>query len=236
MSAKKTKAPRPGAARLLIVDDHELARAGLRSMLARASGLDIIGEASNTIDALALCAQLQPDLVLMDIRMQGKDSLDAIGAIRHVNPGTKVIVLTIDERSSSIIRAMEEGASGYVLKDVTRKDLLDVVRRVLAGGQAFDSRLTLQVLQERVSKPESQPVHPIEPLTSRERDVLRLIGKGLTNAEIGDVLGIGKGTVKSHVQRIIAKLGVTDRTQAAVLAVQLGLIDVDRPPTEPMDS
>jgi two-component system NarL family response regulator len=227
MSAKRSKASRPGAARVLIVDDHELARAGLRSMLARASGLVVVGEASNTADALELCTQFQPDLVLMDIRMPGQDGVDAIASIRAVCPATKIVMVTIHDDPSSVARAIAAGASGYVLKDATRKELLDAVRRVLRGENVLDPQLTYQLVQEIVAKPESPAVPLIEPLTSRERDVLRLIVDGWTNPEIASALGIGKGTVKSHVQRIIAKLDAIDRTQAAVRAIQLGLIDVD---------
>jgi DNA-binding NarL/FixJ family response regulator len=230
MSAEKSKTPQSGGARVLIVDDHELARAGLRSVLNQAAGLEIIGEVSNANDALAFCARLQPDLVLMDIRMPGLEGLDAITSIREVCPATRIVIVTIHGDPSLVVRAIAAGASGFVLKDATRKEILDAVRRVLQGETVLDPKLTFQLVQQLVTKPDSPAVPLVEQLTNRERDVLRLIVEGRTNPEIAAELGIGKGTVKSHVQRVIAKLGVADRTQAAVRAVQLGLIDIDRPP------
>jgi DNA-binding NarL/FixJ family response regulator len=234
MSAKRTTGPRPGAARVLIVDDHELARAGLRSMLSRAAGINIAGEAANAADAVVLCGQTQPDLVLMDVRMPGQDGPDAIVAIREVSPATRIVMVTIRDDPSTVVRAIAAGAAGYVLKDTSRKDLLDAVQRVLGGEVVVDPRLTrptYQLIQDIVAKPETPAIPPIDPLTRRELEVLQLMAWGRTNPEIADILGISTGTVKTHVQRIIAKLGVTDRTQAAVKGVQLGLVSPDEPST-----
>jgi DNA-binding NarL/FixJ family response regulator len=215
---------------LLIVDDHELARAGLRSILGGEADLEIVGEAANATEALALCEQLRPDLVLIDIRMPGQDGLETIGAIRTVSPAAKIIMITIHDDPQYVMWAISAGASGYVLKDATRHEMLDAVHRVLQGETVIDLKLTLQLVQQMVAM--SNPPPLIEQLTAREMDVLLLIVQGQTNPEIADVLGIGKGTVKAHVQRIIAKLGVTDRTQAAVRAVQLGLVIPPHPPSD----
>ena len=231
MSAKRTKRPRPGAARVLIVDDHELARAGLRGMLSRAAGMEIVGEAANAADALAQCAQLKPDLILMDIRMPGQDGLEAIASLREVSPATKIVMFTIRDDPASVAQAIRAGASGYMLKDATRREILDALRRVLQGEIVVDSQLTYQLFQGILAKPEAPAISPIDSLTQRELDVLQLIAWGRTNPEIADILGISTGTVKTHVQRIIAKLGVTDRTQAAVKGVQLGLVSPDEPST-----
>jgi DNA-binding NarL/FixJ family response regulator len=217
------------------VDDHELARIGLRGMLAGDADLEVAGEAANVADALALCDQLQPDVVLLDIRMPGQDGLEAIASIQEVSPTTKIIMFTIHDDPTYVVSAVKAGAAGYVLKDATRKEILETVRGVLRGEVALDPRLAVQLVQELAVQraPPDDPL--VEPLTSRETDVLRLIIEGQTNPQIAIALGIGRGTVKSHVQRIIAKLGVADRTQAAVRGVQLGLIEIDPATVEQAD-
>jgi DNA-binding NarL/FixJ family response regulator len=229
------KAPQPrtsAPARVLVVDDHELVRAGLRSMLAGAADLDIIGEAANTADALTLCEQLRPDLVLMDIRIGDQNGLEAIPTIQQLCPETKILMFSIYDDPSYVVRAISAGAVGYVLKDVTKQELIEALHQALRGEVVLDPGLTYQLVEDLIAIRDT-PVAPlVEPLTSREFDVLRLLVSGQTNPQIAAMLGIGRGTVKSHVQRIIAKLGVTDRTQAAVRAVQLGLIGLEEPPTE----
>jgi DNA-binding NarL/FixJ family response regulator len=217
------------------VDDHELARIGLRGMFAGEADLEVAGEAANVADALALCEQLQPDVVLLDIRMAGEDGLEAIAPIHELSPATKIIMFTIHDDPTYVVSAVKAGAAGYVLKDAARHEILETVRRVLQGEVALDPRLAIQLVQELAVQraPPDDPL--VEPLTSRETDVLRLIIEGRTNPQIAIALGIGKGTVKSHVQRIIAKLGVADRTQAAVRGVQLGLIEIDPTTVERAD-
>jgi DNA-binding NarL/FixJ family response regulator len=217
------------------VDDHELARIGLRGMFAGEADLEVAGEAANVADALALCEQLQPDVVLLDIRMAGQDGLEAIAPIHELSPATKIIMFTIHDDPTYVVSAVKAGAAGYVLKDAARHEILETVRRVLQGEVALDPRLAIQLVQELAVQraPPDDPL--VEPLTSRETDVLRLIIEGRTNPQIAIALGIGKGTVKSHVQRIIAKLGVADRTQAAVRGVQLGLIEIDPTTVERAD-
>jgi DNA-binding NarL/FixJ family response regulator len=215
---------------LLIVDDHELARAGLRVMLSGADDLIVADEAANVADALELCQRLQPDVVLMDVRMPGQNGLEAIALIHQVSPATKIIMVTIHDDPQYVVGAISAGADAYVLKDATRHEMLDTVRRVIRGEIVIDPKLTLQLVQQMVTM--STPPPLIEQLTAREMDVLLLMVQGQTNPEIADSLGIGKGTVKAHVQRILAKLGVTDRTQAAVRAVQLGLVILGPPPSD----
>jgi DNA-binding NarL/FixJ family response regulator len=215
---------------LLIVDDHELARAGLRVMLSGADDLIVADEAANVADALELCQRLQPDVVLMDVRMPGQNGLEAIASIHQVSPATKIIMVTIHDDPQYVVGAISAGADAYVLKDATRHEMLDTVRRVIRGEIVIDPKLTLQLVQQMVTM--STPPPLIEQLTAREMDVLLLMVQGQTNPEIADSLGIGKGTVKAHVQRILAKLGVTDRTQAAVRAVQLGLVILGSPPSD----
>jgi DNA-binding NarL/FixJ family response regulator len=222
--------PRPGRAgpvRLLIVDDHELARAGLRSMLAEEPDLEVVGEAENGREALALCDRLAPDLILMDVRMPELDGLAATAAVKAQCPRTSVVVVTMYEDPDYLFRAVQAGAAGYVLKDATRREVLAVVRRVLQGEAVLDPALATRLLRRLATDlgppPAAGPAGG--PLTARERDVLRLLVEGQTNQEIAAALGLSRGTVKVHVGRIIAKLDASDRTQAAVRAVRLGLVD-----------
>ncbi len=222
--------PRPGragSARLLIVDDHELARAGLRSMLAGEPDLEVVGEARTGREALALCPRLAPDLILMDVRMPELDGLAATAAVKAQCPGTSVVVVTMYEDPDYLFRAVQAGAAGYVLKDATRHEVLAVVRRVLRGEAALDAPLATRLLRRLATDPEPPPAADAlgGSLTARERDVLRLLVEGQTNLEIAAALGLSRGTVKVHVGRIIAKLDASDRTQAAVRAVRLGLVD-----------
>ena len=221
--------PRPGRAgpaRLLIVDDHELARAGLRSMLAGEPDLEVVGEAGTGREALALCDRLAPDLILMDVRMPELDGLAATAAVKAQCPTTSVVVVTMYEDPDYLFRAVQAGAAGYLLKDATRREVLAVVRRVLQGDAVLDPALASRLLRRLAAEPGPAVAEaPGGPLTARERDVLRLLVEGRTNQEIAAALGLSRGTVKVHVGRIIAKLDASDRTQAAVRAVRLGLVD-----------
>lgn len=221
MTAKRPSQHAPGPARLVIVDDHELARAGLRSMLASVSGLEVVGEATNGNEALMLCRELRPNLALIDVRMPGLNGLATTRAIKQENPAISVIMVTMYDNPEYLLEALKAGAAGYVLKDTTRRELLMAVRRALRGESILYGHL-LQPLGTDTSRSVPQPV---EPLTVREREVLRLLAQGQTNREIAHNLIVSAGTVKTHVEHIIAKLGVSDRTQAAVRALELGLID-----------
>jgi DNA-binding NarL/FixJ family response regulator len=212
----------------VIVDDHELARAGLRSMLSGTPWLDVVGEATNGHDALVVCRQLQPDIVLMDVRMPGPNGMETTRALKDENPTTSVIIVTMYDNPEYLLEALKAGAAGYVLKDSTRNELLSTIRRVLGGDSILDGELAGRLLRRLASETstlqrEQSPV--AERLTLREQEVLRLLAQGLTNREIAGTLIVSVGTVKVHVEHIIAKLGVSDRTQAAVRAVALGLLD-----------
>jgi DNA-binding NarL/FixJ family response regulator len=215
-----------GVRRIIVADDHELARTGLIRMLDGEPDLAVVGEAGTGTAAVALCADLQPDLALMDVRMPQMDGLTATGEIHRRSPGTSVLIVTLYEQQDYIVRAIRAGAAGYLLKDASRSHILEVIRKVLNGESAIDPGLTMRVLQSILS-PESPPQErPIESLTHRETEVLQLLAEGYTNQEIAVRLRIGAGTVKSHVEHIISKLGASGRTQAAVLAVQQGLVTV----------
>lgn len=207
-----------GDARVLIADDHALAREGLRAMLERAGGIEIVAEAVSGEEAVRLASELQPDLALVDIRFAGGtiDGLEAARRIAVEAPEVRVIMLTLHDEPAYVRAALAAGARGYVTKDATRDALLDAIGQVLAGGHAVPAGL----LQRALESPPPVPAAQIERLTPREREVLDGLAEGRTNKEIARTLGITSGTVKAHVERVIAKLGVRDRTQAAVLAVE----------------
>jgi len=220
--------PRPakhaGVARLLIADDHDLARAGLRSMLDGERGLDVVGEAADGQQALALCRRLRPDLVLMDVRMPNLDGLAATSAIKRECSGISVIMVTMHENPDYLLEALKAGAAGYVLKGATQREIITTVRQVLRGESALQPELAARLLRRLANEGPTDVAAPAEQLTPREREVLRLVAQGRTNQEIGRELTLSVSTVKTHLEHIIAKLGVSDRTHAAVRAAQLGLL------------
>ena len=215
---------RSGPARLVIADDHELSRAGLRGMLAGEPGLAVVGEAANGREALELCRQLRPDLALLDVRMPELDGLAATKAIKQACPATSVLIVTMQEEPAYVLEALKAGAAGYLLKDATRRELLGAIRAVLRGDSCLDGALAAQLLQRLAHEAAPPAEPPVERLTPREHEVLKLVAQGKTNREIAAALVLSSGTVKIHVERIIAKLGVSDRTQAAVRAMSLGLL------------
>jgi two-component system, NarL family, response regulator LiaR len=216
------------AARVLVADDHELTRAGLRGILADDPGLDLIGEASEGREAVALAQALQPDLVLMDLRMPGLDGLEATRMLKRVSPMTSVLVLSMFEDTELLVAAVKAGAAGYVLKTASEVALRSAIWEVLAGGLAVDQHLARKVLLRLASEQPPKPApSPSDLLSAREHEVLRLVARGHTNREIAEDLIITSNTVKIHVEHILAKLGVSDRTQAAVRAIELGYITPD---------
>jgi DNA-binding NarL/FixJ family response regulator len=281
------------AARLLIADDHALVREGLRTMLSGEDGIEVIAEARDGRQALDTCRELNPDLVLMDVRMPVMDGLEATRKIKQEMPKTSVMMVTMHENPDYLFEAVKAGAAGYVLKDASGERLLSAVRRTLDGESPLNQELAMQLLvrlaresgdsgeewteggsEERSGRPSpgasgatpegrsteegeplaSHPVatgpeasrpeatHPVahqagpggsgrsrrteqmESLTPREVEVLRLLSQGQTNPQIAQNLLVSRGTVKIHVQHIISKLGVSDRTQAAVRAIEAGIL------------
>jgi DNA-binding NarL/FixJ family response regulator len=207
---------------VVVVDDHDLVRAGLRCLLSGERGLELVGEAANGRDALALCRRLLPDVVLMDVRMPDMDGLAVARAIKDDSPATTVILFTMYETADYLVAALKAGAAGYLLKGASKQEIVTTVRRVLAGESVLHPELVLQLLR-RVSGVKPEP-GIAQQLTRRERDVLRLITLGQTNKEIADMLTLTVSTVKTHVEHVIGKLSVSDRTQAAVRAIELGLV------------
>ena len=223
MEAETPRAGARGIARLVIVDDHEVARAGLRSMLEREPDLEVVGEAVTGREAIALCRQLEPDVVLLDVRMPDVDGLSATQVIKARSPRTSVIVVTMHDNPDYLFEALKAGASGYILKDASQRELVRAVRQVIAGETLPRPGRTAELLRRLARKPRPAVAQPAAGLTPRELEVLELVTLGLTNREIAGTLSCSPGTVKVHVEHIIAKLEVSDRTQAAVRAVELGL-------------
>jgi DNA-binding NarL/FixJ family response regulator len=216
-----------GLVRLVIVDDHELARAGLRTMLIGQSWVELIGEARNGREALAICRRLHPDLALIDVRMPDMDGLATCRNIKQEFPLTSVILITMHENPQYLLEALKSGASGYVLKDITQRELLATVRRVLRGESVLNPEIVVRALNRLTSsKTPGQAELPPVQLSPREHEVLQLLSQGQTNREIARALTVSVSTVKIHVEHILAKLGVCDRTQAAVRAIELGLLEI----------
>jgi DNA-binding NarL/FixJ family response regulator len=207
-----------------------MVREGLRSML-DAEGIEIIGEAANGAEAVEGVRQLKPDVVLMDVRMPDMDGLAATEIVKQGSPETSVIVITSYESKDYLRRAIEAGAAGYLLKGMPRESLMDAIRLVRSGGSLIDARLLSELLREMgVEGSRFQGAEgALEALTPREQEVLQFLVRGLTNKEIASEMDYSVGTVKNVVQRVIEKLGVSDRTQAAVYAVRAGL----NPPSPP---
>jgi DNA-binding NarL/FixJ family response regulator len=200
--------------RLLLADDHPVVRVGLRGMLEAADDLEIVGEASSGDEALVLATSLRPDVVLMDLRMPGgMDGAAATGRIVDRLPGTRVLILTTYDTDTDILRAVEAGATGYLLKDTPIDTLIEAVRAAARGETVLAARLATR-----------RKTPPAEQLTPRELGVLRLVARGLSNAEIGRELFIGEATVKTHLLRVFGKLGVNDRTAAVTAALSRGVL------------
>ncbi|MBA3414114.1 MAG: response regulator transcription factor [Chloroflexia bacterium] len=210
----------PIPVRVLIVDDHPVVRAGLRGMLATEPEITVAGEAADGLAAVAVAAALRPDVVLMDLRMPRLDGVGATARIRAETPGVHVLVLTTYDSDADILRAIEAGATGYLLKDAPREELLGAIRAAAVGRPTLAPAVTARLLA-RIRSPTT------EPPSARELEVLRLVARGRSNREIGRELRISEATVKSHLIHLFQKLGVGDRTAAVTTALERGLITLD---------
>lgn len=206
--------------RLLIVDDHAVVRQGLRTFLRLQEGIEVVGEAASAADAVDVAATTAPDVVLLDLVMPDGGGIGALRQLLQVAPGARVLVLTSFADDAQIFAAMAAGASGYLLKDIDPQALADAIRDVHAGRPALHPTVAVRLMRQG-----STPRIARDDLTAREREVLRMVVEGLANKQIAQQLGIGEKTIKTHVSRVLAKLGVADRTQAAVLAIREGLVD-----------
>lgn len=242
MEGESRTKPRAGPTRVIIADDHDLVRDGYKLMLDREEDLEVVGEASNGREAVELCRKLRPHLVLMDVRMPEMDGLEATRKIKGELPTTSVLVVTTYDNPDYLFEAIEAGAAGYVLKDAPKRQLLDAVRRTLGGESPLNQELAMQLISRftRETRKPREPAgppyilehhgistQPYEALTPRELEILQLLAQGKSNPQIAQELVISRLTAKTHVERIIRKLAVSDRTQAALRAIQLGLVKAD---------
>jgi DNA-binding NarL/FixJ family response regulator len=211
--------------RVLIADDHAVVREGLRAFLALQDDVEVVGEAVDGEEAVAAVARLQPDVALVDLVMPNVDGIEAIKRIRASQAPTRVIVLTSFADEDTMLPAVRAGAVGYLLKDVAPQELVAAIRTVHDGDTLLHPAVIRELVREVAGDGREPPAE--NPLTHREREVLSLIARGRANKAIAFELGVAEKTVKTHVSNILAKLGVTDRTQAALYAVREGLVDAD---------
>ena len=211
--------------RVLIVDDDDLMRAGLRGVLSSDEGIDVVGEAGDGRDALYRARLLEPEVVLMDVRMPDLDGITATRELLAVSPEVRVVVLTTFEQDDYIFGALSAGASGFLLKRSKPEDLITAIHTVAAGEALLSPSVTSRVIERMAHEPapDQERDERLDELTSREREVLELIARGLSNAEIADELTIEASTVKTHVKNVLSKLGVRDRLQAVIFAYESGL-------------
>jgi DNA-binding NarL/FixJ family response regulator len=213
--------------RVLLVDDQALFREGLRTLLSIYPELDIVGEAANGLEALQQVESLRPDVVLMDLRMPILDGVTATRQLKEVRPSSRVIILTTFDDDEHVFDGLRAGAVGYLLKDVSSEKLVEAIRTTARGGSFLQPNIAAKLVAEfaRMDEtPAAQPQQLIDPLSQRELEILALVAAGASNKEIAAKLYIAEGTVKNHVTNILSKLGVRDRTQAALQARELGLI------------
>jgi len=221
--------------RVLVVDDQAIIRQGLATILRYAPGIEVVGQAGDGEEALALVRALSPDVVLMDVKMPRLGGIPATRRINSECPKTQVVILTTYDTDDLVFEGIKAGARGYLLKDTSEDTLADAIRGVMRGESQLDPKVARKVLTEfqrlamqfpgsPSARPGGPKEHPIEPLTPRQEQVLLLLVEGLSNKEIGARLSLSEGTVRNHVSEIIAKLQANDRTQAVVTAIRRGLV------------
>jgi DNA-binding NarL/FixJ family response regulator len=211
--------------RVVVADDQPLVRSGFRMILDERDDLELVGEAQNGEEAVALARELDPDVILMDVRMPGLDGVEATRRLVDANTRARILILTTFDLDEYVYAAIRAGASGFLLKDVQPADLVDAIRVVAAGnslfGPAATERLVARFGQQRDP---SAPTRSLDELTDREREILRLLATGLSNAELATTLHLSETTVKTHVSAVLRKLGVRDRVQAVIAAYDAGLV------------
>ncbi len=213
------------AIRVLIVDDHQIVRKGLRALFDTESDLQVVGEAADGIEAVEQAVKLQPDVILMDLVMPRLDGVEATRQIMSRQPEAHILVLTSYGSDNKIFPAVKAGALGFLLKDTRPEELVEAIRQAAAGQSALDPVIARRLLRE-FSHDDADRA-PTEPLSEREIDVLKLVARGLTNEQIGEKLFISAATVRTHVSNVLTKLGLTNRTQAALYALRAGLASLE---------
>ncbi|MFE1840422.1 response regulator [Streptomyces sviceus] len=213
----------PTAVRVLVVDDQQLIRDGIASLLSIRAGITVVGTAVNGREALAKAVELRPDVVLMDVRMPELDGVEAVAVLRGRMPECRVVMLTTFDDEEYVVQALRAGASGYLLKDLPADELAQAIRLAQAGITQLDASVAGR-LAASLPPPFPEPAVLAAGLSPREIDILRLVARGRTNREIAAQLYLSEGTVKNHVSRILSRLSLRDRTQAALRARDLGLL------------
>ncbi len=210
--------------RVVLADDQPLVRTGLRMILAAESDIEVVGEVADGRQAIAACTELTPDVVLMDVRMPEVDGIEATRVVTRLVDPPRVLVLTTFDLDEIVYDALRAGASGFLLKDAPEERLTTAIRVVAEGGSLFAPSVTRRLIEEFARRTDARPAPELNALTDREHEVLRLVARGLSNAEIAAELFVSENTVKTHVARLLMKLGVRDRVQAVVLAYESGLV------------
>jgi DNA-binding NarL/FixJ family response regulator len=212
--------------RVLLVDDDDLMRAGLRAVLSSDGGIEVVGEAADGAEAVQSAGQLAPDVVLMDVRMPGLDGIAATRELLALSPSVRVVILTTFEEDDYVFGGLRAGASGFLLKRTRPEELIEAVHTIAAGESLLSPSVTRRVIDRmaRQPTPELGLGRSLDELTPREREVLALIARGLSNGEIADALTVEETTVKTHVKRILRKLGLRDRVQAVIYGYESGLV------------
>lgn len=211
--------------RVLIVDDQAVVREGIRAILGPARDIEVVGEAADGAEAVALAVQVRPDVVLMDLKMPRMNGIQATRLLAERLPTGRILVLTTYDADEWVFDAIRAGAAGYLLKDAPREQLVQAIRDVAAGKTPVDAAVAGRLFEQVARGPAPASVDPLAGLSPRDAEILRLIARGFNNADIAQRLSLSEGTVRNYVSRILAQLGVADRTQAAILALQHGLAD-----------
>ena len=209
--------------RVLVADDQTITRSGLRSLLAAQADIEIVGEARDGAEAIALAASLEPDVILMDLRMPGVSGLEAARRIHRASPHIGILVVTVFEDDTSVFPAIRAGARGYLLKNTEQDELLRAIRTVANGGAIFSPGIAQRVLAYLNAPEPHAPQHAFDELTNREREILELIAQGKTNAEIAAQLSLSPKTVSNNISNVLVKLQATDRAKLMLMALEAGL-------------
>jgi DNA-binding NarL/FixJ family response regulator len=214
--------------RVVLVDDQVLVRTGFRVILERAEGISVVGEASSGAEALDVIRRTRPDVVLMDVRMPSLDGIEATRRLRQAGSAARIIMLTTFDLDEYVYAALQAGASGFLLKDALAPELVAAIRAVADGQSVTSPTVTRRLIEHFVTTAPAPPtarcLSRLDPLTARERDVLTLVARGLSNGEIAQALFVSEGTVKNHVNRILSKLDLRDRVHAVILGYETGLV------------
>jgi len=215
-----------GKIRVFLADDHAVVRKGLETLIDTRDDMEVVGVASDGEEAVQQVAQLQPDVILLDIQMPRKTGVEAIGLIKAANPDARILVLTSFSEDETVFGAIRAGALGYVLKDSLPRELIQAIRNVHEGRSFLHPDIALRVIQE-LSRPQANRPLTEEPLTEREVEVLKLVARGLSNQTIAEMLVVSERTVRTHISNILGKLHLANRTQAALYALRQGLASLD---------